>query len=423
MDARSPYLHLHRIHGKYGWDGPWSLRSSAFLEAPSTMRVPAPDRLRADKHLLGGLVMRRFGMISAVLATWLLVGCGNRGDGSGDPESNVRLGIVGQSLIEHDPRDYLDAPLSSVVPILAETDAVFTNLEVAVSGPGCDCVPTRNDVYFHGAEPDVLDFLGEIGVSLLALSNNHSWDYGPEGIVSTIAEAEARGLAHSGTGSNISEATAPAYLELSDFRLGLVSMASVNSPEEAGATDSRAGVNMLHPGDLADWDRNISAVRIADTEADAVLVYQHLQTDAEVGWQQSWARATIDAGGDIYISHGEPTLGGVEVYQGGVILYGLGNFIFQTRTEVGRYPPDVWESVIVEVSLGAEGVEEVVFTPVVLHEGMEGPLFLETRGYPEVAEGEVGQAILNRLIDLSAPYGTKIELGEGRATIRIPGQG
>jgi len=363
--------------------------------------------------------MRRLGTVFASVATCLVLACGNRGNGSADPEPSVRLAIIGQALIEHDPRDYLDAPLSSVVPILAAADAVFTNLEVAVSGPGCSCVPTRNDVFFHGAKPDVLDFLGEIGVSLLALSNNHSWDYGTEGILSTIAEAEARGLVHAGTGANISQAAAPAYLDLNDFRLGLVSMATVNSPEQARATDSRAGVNMLDPGDSVAWDRNIAAVRTADSAADAVLVYQHFQTDAEIGWQQRWAQATIDAGGDIYISHGEPTLKGVEVYHGGLILYGLGNFIFHTRTELGRYPPDVWQSVIVEVSLGAEGVDEVTFTPVVLDKGTEGPSFLETRGYPEVAEGALGQAILRRLIDLSIPYGTTMELVEGSAKLRI----
>lgn len=384
--------------------------------------LPPAAQARTVRPLPNGLVMHRVGIVLASVATCLVLGCGDRGGGSVDPEPSVRLGIVGQALIEHDPRDYLDAPLSSVVPILAAADAVFTNLEVAVAGPGCSCVPTRNDVFFHGAEPDVLDFLGEIGVSLLALSNNHSWDYGTEGILSTIAEAEARGLVHAGTGANISEAAAPAYLDLGDFRLGLVSMATVNQPQQARATDSRAGVNMLDPGDSADWDRNIAAVRTADYTSDAVLVYQHFQTDAEIGWQETWARATIDAGADIYVSHGEPVLKGVEVYHGGLILYGLGNFIFHTKTEVGRYPPDVWHSVIVEVTLGAEGVDEVTFTPVVLDEGTEGPSFLETRGYPQVAEGELGQAILSRLIDFSSPYGTIIQLGDGSATLRIGDQ-
>ena len=55
-------------------------------------------------------------------------------------------------------------------------------------------------------------------------------------------------------------------------------------------------------------------------------------------------------------------------------------------------------------------------------EGTEGPSFLETRGFPEVAEGELGQAILGRLIDLSSPYGTMMELGDGTATLRIGNQ-
>ena len=349
----------------------------------------------------------------------LLLGCAERRDGSADPGPRVQLAIVGQALIKHDPREYLEAPLSSVVPILRTADAVFTNLEVAVSGPGCSCVPTRDGVFFHGAEPDVLDFLKEIGVSLLALSNNHSWNYGTEGILSTIAETEIRGLIHAGTGANVTEATAPAYLDVGDLHLGLVSMATVNLSEEARATDSRAGINMLDPGDSDDWDRNIASVRTADSASDAVIVYQHFQTDAEIGWQESWAHATIDAGADIYVGHGEPTLKGVEVYNGGLILYGLGNFIFNSRTQPGYHPPDAWESVIVKVSFATEGWDEVTFIPVALNsEGVEGPSFFETRGYPEVALGEPGQDILRRLADLSSRYGTTIELGDGRATLR-----
>jgi poly-gamma-glutamate synthesis protein (capsule biosynthesis protein) len=109
----------------------------------------------------------------------------------------------------------------------------------------------------------------------------------------------------------------------------------------------------------------------------------------------------------------------VEVYEGGLILYGLGNFIFHTKTELGRYTPDVWESVIAEVLLDERGAIEVTFTPVVLDRGSEGPLFFETRGYPEVAEGEAGEFILARLIELSVPYGTALELVDGTATLQV----
>ena len=363
--------------------------------------------------------LRRRKIIAWLLTVLCASACADGPEQSSDAAPSLKLAIVGQALIEHDPRAYLETPLQSVAPILGEADVVFTNLEVAIAGPSCACEPTRTDVFFHGAEADVLDYLKDLGVSLLSLANNHAWDYGTEGVLSTITEATARGFTHSGTGVSVSAAVAPAYLTVGGLTLSLVSAASVNSPEDARATADRPGVNMLDPTSSADWDRNLASVRAARGQSDIVIVYQHFQTDAEDGWQEAWARAAIDAGANVYISHGEPTLSGVEVYEGGLILYGLGNFIFHTRTELGRYTPDVWESVIAEVLLDEQGAIEVTFTPVVLDRGSEGPLFFETRGYPEGVEGEVGELILARLLELSVPYGTTLELVDGKAVLRL----
>ena len=323
--------------------------------------------------------------------------------------------MVGQALIEHDPREYLEAPLATVVPILGSADAVFTNLEVAVAGPGCDCRPTRDDVFFHGAGPEVLDYLGDIGVSLLSLANNHSWDYGDAGIVSTLEESARRGLTHAGTGRTLAEAAAPAYRDVAGLRVGLVAMATVNQPPGAAATATTPGVNMLDPDDPAAWDRNIAATREAAANADFVIAYQHYQIDGPPGWQERWARATIDAGADLYVSHGEPRLAGVEAYGNGLILYGLGNFVFHSRTEIGNYPAETWQSVVATLSISSHGVDEATFTPVGLDEGSEGEFFLERRGYPEVATGETAESVLTRLAGLSATRGTELEIRYGRA--------
>ena len=145
--------------------------------------------------------MRQIKNSLALSVASVLAGCsGSPGDTTGDRDG-ISMAIVGQAIIEHDPRQYLDAPLQSIVPIVDRSDVVFTNLEVAIAGAGCPCQPTRNDVFFHGAPPVVLDYLAEFGVSLLSLANNHSWDYGAAGILSTIEEADARGFVHSGTGT------------------------------------------------------------------------------------------------------------------------------------------------------------------------------------------------------------------------------
>jgi len=373
------------------------------------MRTPARRvRLRVVVARLG-----LAGGMAALAGAACTPGADDAG-GSGS-EPTVTLAVVGQALIEHDPRQYLEAPLATVAPILASADAVFTNLEVAIAGPDCDCEPTRDDVFFHGAGPEVLDYLDEIGVSLLALANNHSWDYGDEGIVSTLEEVARRGITHAGTGRTLPGAVAPAYRDVGGVRIGMVALATVNAPPEAMATEAKPGVNLLHPDDAEAWDRNLGTIREAAGNSDVLISYQHYQTDAGPGWQERWARAAVDAGADLYISHGEPRLAGVEAYGGGLILYGLGNFIFHTRTDVGNYPREVWESVVVTLSLGTEGVREAVFMPVVLNEGKPGELFFETRGYPELADGDAGAAILERLAELSAEYGTRLEISDGRA--------
>ena len=194
----------------------------------------------------------------------LTASCGRSGpDDASASAPTIKLAILGQALIEHDPRRYLDEPLPTVLPILDAADAVFTNLEVAVAGPGCHCPPTRDDIYFHGAGPEVLDYLSEIGVSMLALANNHSWDHGPQGVVSTFEEAARRGFTYAGTGRTLQHAVAPAYREVGGLRVGLVAVATVNAPPAAAATDTGIGVNIMAPGDSAAWDLNLDAIRRA----------------------------------------------------------------------------------------------------------------------------------------------------------------
>lgn len=332
---------------------------------------------------------------------------------------SIDVVLLGQALIEHDPRQYLEAPLRTVTPILDSADAVFSNLEVAIRNESCECTPTRDGTYFHGTGPAVLDYLRDIEVNLLALSNNHSWDYGATGIASTISEVADRGFTHAGTGASLREATAPGYRDVNGLRVAMIAMATVNNPPEAAATEARPGVNLLGIEDQAGWDRNIAAIQEAARNADLVIVYQHFQVDDPGSWQQSWARAAVDAGASLYVSHGQPTLSGVELYRGRPVFYGLGNFIFHTRTEVDQYPDDVWESVIVEMTLSKSGVGSISMTPIVLDRGVPGKLFFEKRGYPEVAQAERGARILKRLAELSSALDTKLSIRDGRAHVEL----
>src|SRR5207253_1392086 len=71
-------------------------------------------------------------------------------------------------------------------------------------------------------------------------------------------------------------------------------------------------------------------------------------------WRRKLAHQIIDAGASIYVSHGTPRLEGIEIYKNCPIFYGLGNFIFQTKTDVAFYTKEVWSSVLVHIHSHSE---------------------------------------------------------------------
>jgi poly-gamma-glutamate synthesis protein (capsule biosynthesis protein) len=84
----------------------------------------------------------------------------------------------------------------------------------------------------------------------VSLATNHALDYSYGGLNSTWAALDAKGIVHAGTGRNLGEARAPAYLDTRRARVALVSMTSTfTNWSKAGATRSdlkgRPGVNPL----------------------------------------------------------------------------------------------------------------------------------------------------------------------------------
>jgi poly-gamma-glutamate synthesis protein (capsule biosynthesis protein) len=355
----------------------------------------------------------RLGLIGAVLLAALLgILCLMRHD-----RNTVQVAFLGQSVIEHDPRRQLDGPLADLLPILRPQEIVFTNLEVAICPPGSRCEQTRFDQYFHGADASVLDFLQSVRVNVLSLANNHAWDYGDEGILSTIVESRRRGLLVAGTGGSRQAACSPRFKDISGHSVGLIAVATANIDSAALAKDNKPGVCVLEKENAADFAYIQQVIATAAGAADLLIVYQHYQDKDDPDWQQRFARASIDAGASVYVSHGDPVLKGIEVYDNHPILYGLGNFIFHTKTDIGHYDADVWESVICLLTFRKGVFKSMELVPIVLDEGEPGPEFFEKRGYPALADDTTGSRILERLVSRSEIFGTEISLTGPKAIL------
>jgi poly-gamma-glutamate synthesis protein (capsule biosynthesis protein) len=195
-----------------------------------------------------------------------------------------------------------------------------------------------------------------------------------------------------------------------------------------------------------DAQRILQNIREARQKADLVIVYEHNHVFdkpfntilveelperlAPPAWLKQWTHDEIGAGADIIVMHGAPLLHGVEIYRDRPIFFDLGNFIFQAPpANTNLDEPIDWESVVADVQFQGRKLQSVTFRPIALNKIGEGQpdvhdehtnnLFLQTRGLPKPATGEQANYILERLVDLSRPFGTKIQIKGDTAEIEL----
>jgi len=368
----------------------------------------------------------------------------------------IRIILTGQSMIRSDIRLYTPSAVSTMEPLL-RGDVVFTNFEatVAEKGQPNEKAPREGNSL---APPEALDALKDLGFNMLSLANNHSWDLRVPGIQNAIQEANRRGLAHAGTGNTLEEATAPGYLPTAKGTVALVAMASGAIRPGAAATVTGPGENELRVGagnkpNEEDAQRILQSIRDASKRADLVIVYQHNHVyDKNFGtifaeelpdrlvppdWIRRWTHAEVDAGANIVVMHGAPVVQGVEIYRGRPIFYDLGNFIFNLPlTEATQLlEPIVWESVVASVEFQGKNLQSIQFRPIALKQMGQGQVdtqddhpyslpefprpFIATRGLPRPATGEQATYILQRLAELSRPFGTTVVVKGDTAEINL----
>ncbi|HWL82279.1 MAG TPA: CapA family protein [Roseomonas sp.] len=199
--------------------------------------------------------------------------------------------------------------------------------------------------------------------------------------------------------------------------------------------------------DIARW------VREARMASDLVLLSLHAHEqggdkDLPAEFIPAFARRMIDEGADLVVGHGPHLLRGMEIYRGKPIFYSLGNFIGQnelvpripadsyarfraapeltpiavyrqrTTNDTKGFPSDrrFWESVVPFCTFEDGRLVALEVHPISLGLGEKAHL----RGRPRPAEGEQAAQILGRFAELSAPFGTRMEIGDGIARIELP---
>jgi len=212
--------------------------------------------------------------------------------------------------------------LRFVAPELRQADVAFGNLEgVLLDGgePEKTCKNPKACYLFRSPER-YAKLLKKAGFDVMSLANNHALDFGEAGRDSSMAALRRQGIRHSGREG-----------DYASWRKSGVRYAMVAFSPTRGSWD------------LIDYAQHLPLIRELDKSHDMVIVSFHGGAEGRDGVERlgfgmeyaygerrgdvvAFAHDMIDAGADIVLGHGPHIPRAMELYQGRLIAYSLGNF-------------------------------------------------------------------------------------------------
>ncbi len=245
-------------------------------------------------------------------------------------EPVTRFLIAGDFCPQGMPERYLSEPhlfWPDIVKLTAVHDIAILNLE---------CPLTRSDerilkVGPHlKADPQCAQGIRAGGFQIASLANNHMMDFGEQGLADTLNTCHQAGLKTVGAGENFDEASSPLYVDINGKRCAVISVAG---HEFSIAADHRAGVWPLDP------IQNYYQIQEARKQADFVLLIVHAGIEHYPLPSPRLAdtcRFFASAGAHAIICMHSHVPGGYEIWEGVPIIYGTGNFIFNSNQKVSN---------------------------------------------------------------------------------------
>lgn len=282
-------------------------------------------------------------------------------------EPSVRLAAVGDIMLanvvaQNMAAQGIDQPFELVAPYLQQADITFGNLEGTLTERGT----ARPKNFTFRTPPALSGGLVNAGFDILSVANNHTMDFGAQGLEDTLAALDFIGIARQGAGANEAEARTPVILEANGLRIGFLSYVNVGQEvnsnyvnETAAADEDSPGVAWARPEDVT---ADVAALK---PQVDVVVVSMHIGIEGSFtlrDWQTDTAHAAIDAGASLVLGHHAHVLQRIEHYGDGVIIFGLGNFVF----DVANPDRNNTRSVIAYFELTREGVTGYDFIPTVI---------------------------------------------------------
>lgn len=212
----------------------------------------------------------------------------------------------------------------------ADPDARVINLETTVTADGRF---SPEKALHYRMNPENLAVLTVAKPDVCVLANNHMLDFGFAGLADTLEALAGAGLRTAGAGRDAAEAVRPAVVEIHNGHRVLVVAAGMPSSgvsRFSAATPTRPGVAFVPDTSVASADALAARVTADKRVGDVAIVSLHWGSNwgytVDSG-QVGFAHRLVESGVDIVHGHSAHHPRPIEVYRGGLILYGCGDLV------------------------------------------------------------------------------------------------
>ncbi len=217
--------------------------------------------------------------------------------------------------------------------------------------------------------------LKTLGVTDVALANNHVFDFGIEGLKDTVAALDRAGLPYFGIGENDTDSRRPYFFDANGKSICIV---NVCEHEYTYALPNRMGANPFDPF------LTMQDIRAAKAKADFLIVLYHGGKEYSPYPSprlRNLCREMVYCGADAVITQHSHCIGCYEKFEGAHILYGQGNFNFSYPNFSKKR--ECWKTSLLVILNVADKID-IEFIPI-----------FDTDHGCDVAEGEMADKIMS----------------------------
>jgi poly-gamma-glutamate capsule biosynthesis protein CapA/YwtB (metallophosphatase superfamily) len=239
----------------------------------------------------------------------------------GDTMCGDSFNLLGYGVASNLDRYGSDFLPSEIVNIFSSHDIVLCNVECVLSDIGRKENSLRT-LHMRG-RPETAKYLAKWGITVAHVANNHILEQGLEAAVDTVQQLEKAGIRTVGAGKD------------SRFQSGIEPLSMTLGAQSVSIIGA-----CFHNGKYAfksNLDEILQTIKAEAAKRNLVIASVHWGDeliDRPSIWQKQLAQQFANAGASMVIGHHPHVVQGIGSSDNALIAYSLGNFIFDSRSEV-----------------------------------------------------------------------------------------